>query len=163
MSETTIETPLELPKEGHLKLRAETEEDITVLSAVLQDAVTLMADMAYIPRERRFAIMVNRYLWEAEKVDAGLDACMRVRSGLHFDGVSRVTTLNMPPRSSTKVLDLLAVEAGPREEGQGWDIVLVFAGGSILRLEAECIDAYLSDTGEPWPARCRPRHVVDDL
>lgn len=163
MSEPAIDTPARPPREGHLKLRAESDEDITVLSAVLQDAVTLMADMTYIPKERRFAAMFNRYLWEAEKLDAGLDACMRVRSGLHFDGVLKVTTLNMPPRQSTKVLELLAVESGPQEGGQGWDIVLVFAGGSIIRLEAECIDAYLSDIGAPWPARCRPRHNLSDL
>jgi hypothetical protein len=163
MSETNTEAPQKPPREGHLKLRAETEEDITVLSAVLQDAVTLMADMTYLPKERRFALMVNRYLWEAEKVDAGLDGCLRVRTGVHFDGVLKVTTLNMPPRSSTKVLELLAVDAAPWENGAGAEIVLVFAGGSIIRLEAECIDAYLSDVGEPWPARCRPRHAVDNL
>lgn len=161
MSETTTSAPAAPSKDGALRLRAETEEDVTVLSAVLQDAVTLMADMTYIPAERRFALMLNRYLWEAERADAGLYGCLRVRTGVHFDGVLKVTTLNMPPHGSTKVLELLAVDAAPGENGTGAEIVLVFAGGSIIRLEAECIDAYLSDIGAPWPARCRPRHALD--
>lgn len=47
-----------------LKLRAEDTEDIIILSACLQDAITMMADIIYQPKARRFVMMLNRYIWE---------------------------------------------------------------------------------------------------
>lgn len=150
------------PATGHgLKLRAETAEDITVFAAVLQDAVTVVGDMAFRPGERRFVVMLNRYLWEQEPVDAALDRCMRVRTGLHFDGVLNVAVLGIPQGVPSKVLELLTIECEERADASA-ALYLFFAGGGIVRLEAECIDAYLTDIGEPWPARCRPHHAVDE-
>ncbi len=149
------------PTTGHgLKLRAETAEDITVFAAVLQDAVTVVGDMAFRPGERRFVVMLNRYLWEQEPVDAALDRCMRVRTGLHFDGVLKVAVLGIPQTVPSKVLELLTIECEERPDTSA-TLYLFFAGGGIIRLDAECIDAYLTDIGEPWPARCRPCHAVD--
>lgn len=46
-----------------LKLIALDAEDLAVVSAHLQDAVLKVADMAYLPREKRFAMLVNRFDW----------------------------------------------------------------------------------------------------
>ncbi len=47
-----------------LKLIAFDEEDLKVVSAHLQDAVVRVGDMAYLPKERRFAALLNRFDWE---------------------------------------------------------------------------------------------------
>ena len=47
-----------------LKLIALDTEDLNVLSAHLQDAVLRVADMAYLPKERRFAVILNRFDWQ---------------------------------------------------------------------------------------------------
>jgi hypothetical protein len=39
---------------------------------------------------------------------------------------------------------------------------LTFAGGAALRLEVECLDAWLSDISAPWSTQRRPAHGTDD-
>ena len=48
---------------SELKLIALDAEDLSVLSANLQDAVLRIADIAYLPREKRFAAIANRFDW----------------------------------------------------------------------------------------------------
>ncbi|MBS7539181.1 DUF2948 family protein [Ancylobacter lacus] len=50
---------------GGLKLIALDVEDLAVISAHLQDAVVRVGDMAFLPREHRFALLTNRFDWEA--------------------------------------------------------------------------------------------------
>lgn len=144
------------PTGGSLRLRAETVEDLVVFSAVLQDAVTIAADMAWRPGERRFALMLNRYLWE-EDAEGNRPSLHRVRCGLHFDGVLQVTTRDISQKAKAKPLELLALH-GEVDDSGGGSVYLLFAGGGVLRLVVECIDAYLSDTGEPWICKHRPSH-----
>ena len=47
-----------------LKLCAFDEEDLAVLSAHVQDAVLKVGDMVYLPHEGRFAVAMNRFIWE---------------------------------------------------------------------------------------------------
>jgi len=47
-----------------LKLIALDEEDLAVVSSLLQDAVVRVADMTYLPAHKRFAAIVNRFVWE---------------------------------------------------------------------------------------------------
>ena len=46
-----------------LKLVALDADDLAIMSAHLQDAVTKVADMAFLPREKRFAMVLNRFDW----------------------------------------------------------------------------------------------------
>jgi hypothetical protein len=46
-----------------LKLIALDPEDLSIVSAHLQDAVLLVGDMVYQPRERRFVAIANRFDW----------------------------------------------------------------------------------------------------
>src|SRR3546814_17472625 len=78
-----------------LKLRAEDVEDVTVLSACLQDATVRAADMTWQPKQRRFALVLNRFSWEDERnADAKrrlirIDPHIRVAAGLHFRSAER--------------------------------------------------------------------------
>ena len=148
-----------------LKLRAETLEDILVFSAVLQDAVTVADDMSYMASERRFALMLNRFVWE-EDADGNRKTRHRVRCGLHFDGVlsvgSRDIAIKPAPKSKSLPLDLLAIHSEIAADGAG-AIYLLFAGGGAIRLGVECIDGYLRDIGEPWECKHRPHHDDSEL
>ena len=48
---------------AELKLIAFDADDLAVISAHLQDAVLKVGDIAYLPRERRFAAVGNRFDW----------------------------------------------------------------------------------------------------
>lgn len=146
------------PKTG-LKLRAEESEDVVIFSTVLQDAVTTADDIAYVAAERRFALMLNRYVWESEAEDApsSAGARQRIRCGLHFDGVLAVRSRDISQKSKKLPLELLAIHSEVAEDGSG-ALYFLFAGGGALKLEVECIDGYLSDVGEPWMCKHRPHH-----
>jgi hypothetical protein len=138
-----------------LKLRGEDEEDIAVISAILQDALVAISEMAWIPEERRFALVANRFRWEPPASGPRQDFERRL-SGLRFDGVRVVQRRGFHPREGDRLLVLLAIRA---EDGA---IRLDFAGGSSIRLEVDRILCHLDDLGEPWPTRWRPKHPVED-
>src|SRR5690242_15493382 len=48
-----------------LRLIALDPEDLEVMSCNLQDAVVRVADVAYLPGQRRFAFLANRFDWVA--------------------------------------------------------------------------------------------------
>jgi len=139
-----------------LRLRAADPEDIQVLSSFLQDALVRVGDMGYERRARRFVLVLNRYRWEAPP-GAGHAQGSRVRTGVHFQGVLAARSKGIARDDPDQVIELLTVDAALREDGAG-TIVMVFAGGALICLDVECIACELSDLGEPWPARHRPRH-----
>ena len=59
------------------------------------------------------------------------------------------------------VLSLLAIECKALNDGAA-EVVLQFSGGAAIRLYLECIDCHLADLTEPWAARGRPDHPLDD-
>jgi hypothetical protein len=145
-----------------MKLAAADTEDLEMLSARLQDAAGKLKDFAWLPRQRRFACVLNRYRWEESKGTRG----SRVRSGLKFDGVLDVKSQNLKRGAPDAVVSLLAVKfIGNAEQGidnnkedPGGIIELLLAGGGTIRLTVECIDAELSDLTGPWEASARPSH-----
>ena len=101
-----------------LKLIALDEEDLAVVSSLIQDAVVRAADMTYLPQQKRFAAIVNRFDWErAEKASGGKDYRRR-RTALRFDRVFGAKLKNVKP-SGSRVLSLLAVSFEPGDPPGG--------------------------------------------
>ena len=142
-----------------LKLAALDRQDLEVLSAHLQDAVLRVSDMTYLPRQKRFAAVLNRFDWAgALKVDGGKARQLeRRRSALRFDRVLGAQFSNIRLSAKSAVLDLLAVNFEETEPPSGF-VTFVFAGGGAIRLKVECIEAELKDLGPAWRARARPEH-----
>ena len=139
-----------------LKLSATDTEDLTVISACLQDAVTVGSEVQYLAKERKFVAVFSRFRWE----DHHADGKKRwVRAGVHFNGVLGVQSKGFS-RDPAAVLELLALEASAGEDGSG-SVQLNFAGGASIRLQVECIDCHLTDMGEPWAGRRLSTHPVD--
>ena len=134
-----------------LKLLAEDNDDLQVISAALQDAVTRIGDISYEQGPRRLTIAFNRFRWEKGK------ARERVRSALQIGGVSGVKARNLRRDAVDGVLVLLALTFEPGE-APGGHVVLSFAGDGDLRVEVECIDAAMADITAPWPTPRAPSH-----
>ena len=133
-------------------------EDLQVISARLQDAVARLGDLVYLPKQRRFAALFNRFKWES-----GQRVNLRVRAGLHFDGVLSVKSRNLKRGAPDAVISLLAVRFAPKAEDEpSGTVELVFAGGGAIMLEVECLDAGLADVGGDWAARGRPEHENEE-
>jgi hypothetical protein len=144
---------------GALKLKAGDAEDLEVLSARLQDAVGRLKDFVWLPKERRFAALLNRFRWEEAGGGNAKDKGSRVQAALRFDGVSRVQSQNVKLGAPQAVVSLLAIRFMPKgAEDPGGVIELTLAGGGAFRLTVECIDAELADLTRPWAARAKPDH-----
>lgn len=143
-----------------LKLIALDAEDLRVLSCHLQDAVILVGDMAYLKSEQRFAMIANRFDWEAAS-RARDGTYQRRRTGLRFERVMGAQLQGIDLKQKDAALALLAITFEPSEEPSG-TLKLQFAGGGAIRLEVECIEAELRDLGAAWQTRHKPVHAVDD-
>jgi hypothetical protein len=116
-----------------LKLVALDQEDLSVVSAHLQDAIVRAGDLAYLADQHRFALVARRFEWE------GSDEPRRRLTGLHFERVLRVRTRNIERHHADDVLNLLAVTFQPGETPSG-QATLVFADDKAVQLDVECVD-----------------------
>jgi len=135
-----------------LKLVALDPDDLAVVSAHLQDAVVRVADLAYLPGERRFAFVARRFDWEAP-----VDEPRRRLVGVHFDRVLAARTRGVSRDDPDAVLNLLAVTFEETDCPSG-TATLVFADGVAIQLDVECVEAQLKDLGPVWEAEGRPSH-----
>lgn len=140
-----------------LKLAALDADDLTVISACMQDSVLKTGEIAFAPAEMRLILPVNRFAWE--KAGGRLSIPERRRSVLHFDRVVAVKSANIDRGSPDKVLSILAVRFEPSEAPAG-TVEVTFAGGGALRFDVECIEAQLADLGPAWAAKAKPKHGV---
>jgi hypothetical protein len=167
---------------GGVKLIALDGEDLAVLSAHLQDAVITVGDMAYLPRERRFALLANRFDWEAAVkaevfglVPAGVTEdrppakgmsakgmsadgpCVRRRAGMHFERVLSAKVRGFDLQQKQAVLNLLALTFEETDAPSGV-VTFLFSGGGELQLTVECMEVGLEDLGPAWDAKGTPCH-----
>jgi hypothetical protein len=134
-----------------LKLRAEDDEDLSVVSAILQDSLAPVADMAFLPEEQRFAMVVNRFCWECDPTGARPEH-QRILTGLCFSNVAGVRLSGFSRHEHDRILEILTLRAGPG------CVLFEFSGAARLRLDVERLLCHVEDIGEPWPTRWRPSH-----
>lgn len=137
-----------------LRLRAEDAEDLGVLSAATQDAIFLVRDLAFDPRERRFIATVNRFRWETARSRGPYE---RVRAALCIETALSVKSRKLRLGAGEATGSLLEVAFVLGDE-PGGTVVLRLAGGGEIAIEVECIDVTLTDVGAPWPTAHRPNH-----
>ncbi len=142
-----------------LKLAALDTDDLSVMSAHLQDAVLKVSDIDYMPQRKEFALAVNRFAWEARGGSFFRRQHQRRRAVLQFARVNAVRTTGIDRAKGEDVLSLLAVRFNGGEAPAG-AVELVFSGGATIRIEVECIEARLADLGSAWETASRPAHRV---
>ena len=142
-----------------LKLLALDQEDLEIISAHLQDAVLRVEDIAYVPSDSRFAMIVNRFDWVGAG-DGGKRSkkdYQRYRTALRFDRVLSAKFKQIKLSAKDAVLELLTVQFEETSKPEG-HITLVFAGGGAIRLHVECIEAEMRDLGPVWKTKNLPEH-----
>lgn len=139
-----------------LKLIALDEQDLSIISAHVQDAVMKVGDLEFMPAAKRFVLPMNRFAWE-KKSGFFRKYNERRQSVLHFNRVLGAKTSGIPRDKPAEVLSLLAISFLPLAEPSGI-VELIFAGGGAIMLDVECIEASLTDLGGAWEAASRPVH-----
>ena len=139
-----------------LKLVALDDQDLSIVSAHVQDSVLKVGDLEYLPAAKRFLLTMNRFVWEAK---SGLlrQHNERRQAVLHFDRVLGAKTSGIARNKPDEVLSLLAISFVGLDKPAGI-VELVFSGGGAIMLDVECVEARLADIGGAWEATSRPLH-----
>ena len=140
----------------NLRLNANSEEDLKVISAHLQDSITQVKNIANLKKNRIFLIQLSRFMWE--DVEKGVfRKNKRVQSVLKFENVINVYSKNINQKNKDRFLDFLAIESKLLSD-KSYEIKLNFAGDILIKINSEVIDCFLEDIGEPWETKNKPRH-----
>jgi hypothetical protein len=163
-----------------LRLRARDRDDLVVLSAQLQDAIVPLMDMGFVKEDALFAMVVNRFRWDAGRVEdeAGFGSdeddeaaergetvtghYLRTHCAVRFAGVTKVAAKNIDTADRASFLNLLAITADVDPRTAEVNILIAFSGGAWTRLTAPDLDVTLEDLGEPWPTSRMPDHEAEE-
>jgi hypothetical protein len=127
-----------------LKLIALDADDLSVISAHVQDARVQATDIIWRQDEKRLVIGMNRLDWE--QTLAGETSPRRLIAALRFDRVLACKSRNIDLASPEQVLDLVGIEFHPGDP-PGGSALLLFDQGGALRLDLECLECELTDLG----------------
>ena len=143
-------------KPKNLKLIARTEEDLRVVSAHLQDSIVSVSDIANLKKSKIFLMQINRFMWE--DVEKGVfRKNKRIRTILKFDNIIKVLSKNINQLKKDKFLDFLAIETKIMPDNN-YEMKIIFAGDSIIRIISEVIEVTLDDQGKAWETKNKPKH-----
>jgi hypothetical protein len=136
-----------------LRLNADDAEDLSVISAQMQDAVLKRADMQFDAKRRRFALVANRFAWDA------LPQKERRRTGLHLDDVTSVKVLGFETARPSAILSVLAISF-EQADGLSGHVTLSFSAGKQIKLAVDCLNVTMADLGGAWSASNVPDHEL---
>ncbi len=140
----------------NLKLIAKTEEDLRVISAHLQDGIVNIADIANLEKNKIFLVQISRFMWE--DVEKGVfRKNKRIRTILKFENVLKVYSKNVNQLKKDSFLDFLTIETHQMPDNN-YEMKIVFAGNSIIKIISEVIEVTLDDQGDAWDTKNMPRH-----
>jgi hypothetical protein len=145
-----------------LRLRAEDQEDLSVIAACLQDALIPLSEMAYLAEERRFLAAFTRFRRECLADPTSCEGLTVCQTALSFDEVEAVKFRGLDPRLGRVRLELLTVVAETGADGLT-HVTLLFAGDAAIQLRVRRLAVRLEDFGEPWPAEAAPQHDLVSL
>lgn len=145
---------------GPLSLMVHDQDDLLVVSALLQDAIMTGADISYDAHKRYLALLLNRFRWEdAEQARRETRRYERVRAVLMISDVMRVQSDGIERGDSDLVLQLLNITWQPADDGTG-RVILQFSGDGSIALDVECLNMDLRDVTQPYlaPSGKAPHH-----
>lgn len=134
----------------HLSLKAETAEDLSVISSAVQDSILRVQGILYNSKTRSLMLGLQRYRHEDKKPS-------RIISALRFDSVLSMKSIGIDRSNEEAFLVLLSISFEPTQAPSG-DVILSFSGGGKIKLDAECLEVMLLDQGEAWSTKSMPDH-----
>ncbi|WP_339113344.1 DUF2948 family protein [Thioclava sp. GXIMD2076] len=138
--------------EQALSLRAETAEDLPVISALVQDCVLPVTEIRFDRARRKLALLVNRFRWEdREAAEAEGRPYERVQSLLVVSEVLSVRSQGVDRSEKDMVLSILDLVWTPAADGAG-ELMLTLAGDGAIALSVEALAVDLRDVTKPYRA-----------
>ena len=145
-------------EKGNLKLIVRNREDLKVISAYSQDSIVAVKDITFLKKNRIFVMIINRFMWE--DIERGINRqSKRIRCALKFEGILKVKSKKINQKNKKKRLECLAIECN-EILNKNCEIIFFFAGGGMITLISESIEAVMHDLGKPWNVRHTPKHKI---
>ena len=145
-------------EKNNLKLICKSQEDLKVISAYSQDSIVTVKDITFLKKNRIFIMIINRFMWE--DIEKGIARqSKRIRCALKFDGILKVKSKKINQKNKNKRLECLAIEYNEILNKNN-EINFLFAGGGVITLISESIEAVMQDLGEPWNVKHTPKHKI---
>lgn len=149
--------------ENPVRLMAQEDADLQVISTLIQDAVGQNSEVSWLPRHRRFALLINRFRWE-DKANATAQGrpFERVQSTLVISNVLKAGADGINSRDKDSIFSVLSIGFEPAKDAAG-EVVITLAGDGAIRLKVECLEVCLTDMSQPYKARAKsaPSHKLD--
>ncbi|WP_299402515.1 DUF2948 family protein [uncultured Roseobacter sp.] len=144
-------------REAPLNLGALDAEDLSVISALVQDSVFPASEMRWERAANRFVLLINRFRWE--EGPARVASPERVQSLLVFEGVTAVASNGIDRKDTDTVLSILSTSFEETEAPAG-HVLLTLAGDGAIRLAVEALEVTLKDVTKPYqaPSKKTPQH-----
>jgi len=136
-----------------VRLLAQSNDDLQIISAMAQDAVTRVGDISHDRKTRQLILAMNRFCWERGRKTAPA----RARSALQIESVISIKAKGIAMGKKNGILSLLALEF-TEDEAPGGVLTITFSDGGALAVAVECLDVALVDISTPWGAKSRPKH-----
>ena len=133
-----------------LRLRASDTGDLEIIAGAVQDSIFQIGQSRYDKTGLSFTLRLSRYMRE-------MDTPHRVESGLRFDGVLSVKSqgVDLTKQDAYAVILGLIYEATDTPAGI---VSVTLAGGGVIQIEVEAIDATLADIGDARKTKRIPKH-----
>ena len=145
-------------EKGNLKLIVRNREDLKVISAYSQDSIVAVKDITFLKKNRIFVMIINRFMWE--DIERGINRqSKRIRCALRFEGILKVKSKKINQKNKKKRLECLAIECNEILNKNN-EINFFFAGGGVITLISESIEAIMRDLGEAWNVKHTPKHKI---
>ena len=146
--------------EQALTLKAETPDDLAILSALVQDAVLPAGEIRHDPRGRTLSLLLNRFRWEDQTAaEATRRPYERVRALLVIADVTSLASLGFDRMDKEVILSVLSLSWQPAVDCTG-ELTLTLAGDGAIAVRVECLNVTLKDVTRPYlaPSRQMPHH-----
>ncbi len=143
-----------------LSLRCAREQDIKVISSLLQDSLVSNADIYFESTEKTFALIANRFCWERVSSKNFNSSYYRVLSGVNIQNVISVKQKNLIQKKNNETAlfyNLLTIEY----DSVSNEITLVFSQGISVKLNISQLNIFMRDLDEPYPTQQIPDHFVE--
>ena len=142
----------------NLKLVCKNQEDLSVISAYLQDSIVTSKDIKFLKKNRTFLMIVNRFMWE--DVEKGIfRESKRIRCAIKFEHVLLVKSKRINQKNKNKPLECLAIKS-EKLSSNNYDIKILFSGDSVISLVSEVLEVYMQDLGAAWNVKRIPVHKI---
>lgn len=132
-----------------LKIMGKDTDDLTILSACLQDSLVPLKEIQYDKNQKQFVLLLNRYRWEEKTAP---HHGTRIHAALSFDFVTKAQFTGFDlSQNISRSLSLLSLHY------EAPYVYISFAQNASIRLEVEELKVKLRDADLAWPAQV-PSH-----